>query len=180
MRTLLLFIALLTFAFAHGQDPSLQKKITIKIWVTTDGKAYAGYLADITDSTLVIAQTPVQFRQAFLNTQPIAYNSLSVVTYKRKGAVGRGIWIGGLSGMVAGGITGAITYRPCNECLWDFGAGYDVLGGALIGLGVGALTGGIIGALSSKTITIGGNKEKFNKMRKNVLDMTYRKVKSQP
>ena len=140
-----------------------------------------GYLAGMTDSTIVMVKAPVIFDHAITgnNTSSIAYQNLSEVSISRKGSVGRGILFGALGGMFVGAVAGYISYKPVNcegsLICFDFGPGYDAAAGASIGTLAGAMVGGIIGALARKKFVIGGNKNKFTHMKENVLDMTYRK-----
>jgi len=143
-----------------------------------------GYLAGMSDSGIVMVKSPVVFDHSLTGTtaNTICYQNLSELKIHRKGSVGRGILIGGLTGMMVGGVAGLISYKkPSAYCentslcvTWDFGPGYNAAAGASVGTLVGAAIGGIIGALAKKKFIIGGNRNKFAHMKASVLDMTYR------
>ncbi len=162
-----------------GQDTTGGKKlITFKVSFSTktNQQPHYVYLVDVSDSAVVYMETQVRFRGFAPNagTKSLSYHQIEVATVQRKGAVGRGILFGGLGGMVLGGIIGAITYKPCDPCFFDFGIGFDIMSGASIGLLGGGLIGGVTGALSKKIFRIGGNKENFEKMKLSVLDRAYK------
>jgi len=176
----LLTILLVTSTYA--QEQRKPKRMTLKLTlVDSILRVEHGYLAAMADSGLVMVKSPVVFDQQ-LSTSPsnlIPYQNISVVTVRRKGSVGRGILIGGLSGLFLGGVIGYASYKPVNcEGAWfcmDFGPGYDAAAGASIGTLAGAAIGGIIGALARKTWIIGGTRNRFDHMKSNVMDMTYGK-----
>ena len=174
------FTLLLVSCFAQeGRTP---KRVTMKLSVMDSVRRVDfGYLAAMSDSGIVMLKTPVVFDHSIAssNMNIIPYQNLTEVSIKRKGSVGKGILIGGLSGMVLGGIIGYISYKPtnCEGALicFDFGPGTDAAAGASVGTLAGAAIGGIVGALAKKRFIIGGKKEKFQQMKTSVLEMTYRK-----
>lgn len=174
----LLFIgcALCCCQVIFAQQPVLKHNYYLKarVWQTNQ-PVREWYMADVTDSAVLLVQDPVKFRQSGLSATSLNYQQVDVMFLKRKGSVGRGLWKGALGGMILGGIVGAITYKKCDECWLDFGIGADIAAGAILGTGGGGIIGMIVGALSGKHFTISGNKEKFDHMRLSVLDMAYRK-----
>ena len=175
----LLFIgcALCCCQLVLAQQPLLKNNYYLKarVWQINQ-PAHDWYVADVNDSAVLLAQDPVKFRQSGLSSANLNYQQVEMVFLKRKGSVGRGLWKGALGGMVLGGIIGAITYKKCDDCWLDLGVGVDIAAGAILGTGGGGIIGMIVGALSGKHFTIGGNKQKFDEMRLSVLDMTYRKA----
>ncbi len=177
---LLLSILLVTTIYA--QDQRKPRRMTLKLTlIDSIQRVDHGYLAAMADSGLVMLKSPVVFDQQLSTTTSnmVPYQNISQVTVRRKGRVGRGILIGGLSGMFLGGVIGYISYKPvnCEGALicFDFGPGYDAAAGASIGSLAGAVIGGIIGSLAKKTWTIGGKKNRFDDMKSSVMDMTYGK-----
>lgn len=172
-------------AISLAQEARVPKKIVLKVAMKDSiQRVDQGYLAGLADSGIVLVKGPVAFDHSLKGTNAniIAYQNLSEVRIQRKGSVGRGVLFGALSGMVVGGVVGYMSYHkpvPCDGstlCItWDFGPGYDALGGAILGTVSGAIIGGIIGAVGKKKFVIGGNRNKFSHMKQNVLDMTYRK-----
>lgn len=174
-RIFLLGCAICFCQVLFAQDTVLKREYYIKarVWETT-GKMHNLYLADINDTAVILSAKPISFRRSFTDANALNYQQIDIAVVKRRGSVGRGILFGSLSGMVLGGLVGAITYRKCDECIWDFGIGGDIAAGAILGTGSGALIGGVIGALAQKRFVIGGNKQKFDQLRLSVLDMAYR------
>ena len=98
----------------------------------------------------------------------LSYQDINHVSINRKGSVGRGALVGGLGGLAAGGIAGAISYTPCYNCILNFGASLAILAGATIGLLIGGIAGVILGSRKHK-FAINGNKENFEEMRAKLL-----------
>ncbi|HYJ39110.1 MAG TPA: hypothetical protein VEV87_10855 [Chitinophagaceae bacterium] len=174
------FTFLLVSSFA--QDSRTPKRVTFRLAITDNiQRVDYGYLAALADSGIVMLKSPVVFDHALANanTSVISYQNLSEVSIKRKGSVGRGILIGGLSGMFLGGVIGYISYKPtnCQDAIicFDFGPGTDAAAGASLGTVAGAAIGGIVGALAKKRFIIGGKRDKFQQMKESVIDMAYRK-----
>lgn len=159
----------------NAQDTVLKKNYFIKARILDkSGDMRVYYLANITDSAVVLSPTPASFRRGLSSMTTVNYQQIDIAIIKRRGSVGRGILIGSIAGIVAGGITGGITYKKCDDCIWDFGVGPHIAAGSILGVGSGALIGAIVGALAEKRFIIGGNKQKFDKLRLSVLDMAYR------
>ena len=179
MKAIFLLCCTVLFCqLAFSQDTTLKKNyyIKLRLW-QTNGPTRDLYLADINDTALIISSEPVNFRKSIMNTTAVSYPQVEMATVKRRGSVGRGILIGGLSGLIGGGIVGAATYKRCDDCLWDFGVGPNIAAGSILGAGAGVLTGAIVGALAQKKFIIGGQRNKFEALRLSVLDMAYREVK---
>ena len=184
MKQFLSFFLLLMIAGSSmAQNSRTPKRVTFKLSITDSiQRVDYGYLASLADSGIVMLKSPVVFDHNIAstntNTNTIPYQNLSEVTIKRKGSVGRGILIGSLSGMIVGGIAGYISYKPvnCKDAFicFDFGPGYDAAAGASIGTLAGAVIGGLVGAIAKKTFVIGGNRDKFNRMKESVIDMAYK------
>jgi len=178
------FSLMLMTTMSFAQEARVSKKIILKVAASDSiQRVDHGYLAGLSDSGIVMVKGPIVFDPSLKGTtaNTIPYNNLSEIKVQRKGSVGRGILFGALGGMFVGAIAGYASYKTptChgnpNCIVWDFGPGYDALGGAILGTAGGAIIGGVIGAVAKKKFVIGGNKNKFQHMKENVLDMTYRK-----
>jgi hypothetical protein len=173
--TFLTFIALVGFAQV-GRFP---KRTTLKATVVDSiDRVQYGYLAAVADSGIIMLKSPVVFDQTLANSNlnTIAYQNIKELTLKRKGRVGRGILIGSVSGFLAGAVIGVVTYKPCNgEYCLDPGQGGQAIGLGFLGAIGGGIVGGIVGGGIKKTWPIGGQKNRFDDMKSNVLDMTYGK-----
>ena len=189
MKTLLLVMAVLVAASSYSQIRTVNKK-TFKVSVVDESNVkHDGYLVTVSDSNLSMVKSPIIFEEGLIlrDSKNYAYENISKITYSRKGAVGRGIIIGALSGAVIGTIVGAVSYEkpaPCDTqnpfCLnLDFGAGVSAAGGAALGTLGGGLIGGIIGAVAKKTFIIGGKRESFKKFQISVLDKAYGETRVQ-
>jgi hypothetical protein len=178
MKALLLIVLAICCCQAlFSQDTVLKKNYYLKARIWEPNQTTRDfYVADVNDTALLLVNDPVKFRQGGLTANALSYQNMDVILLKRKGSVGRGLWKGAVLGAILGGITGAVTYKKCEDCFFDFGIGTDIAAGAIAGTGVGAVFGAFFGAISSKRFTIGGNKDKFEKMRLSVLDMAYRKT----
>ena len=176
----LLGLTILSMASYSQQTPAA-KRMTLKVTVSDSiHRVDQGYLATIGDSGIVMMKTPILFDQMLVNTKAgsIPYQNISEVTIKRKGSVGRGILFGALGGALVGGIAGLASYRKpnCEGAIicFDFGPGASTAAGAVLGTVGGGIIGGVIGAVVKKRFVIGGRKAKFDEMKNNIFQMTYR------
>lgn len=178
--SVLIVFAGLLLQSAIAQDSLVLKPATYKATITfTDKRFVQDYLVDFTDTSLLTRSSPFRFRYYSNNSNAVSvpYTQIDNVVIKRKGNGGRGALIGLFSGAALGGIIGAITYKDCDGCLFDFGIGFDIGVGAFLGSMGGTLTGLIIGSLMKKRFIINGQRDKFEQMKLSVIDMAYRKPK---
>jgi hypothetical protein len=145
--------------------------------VTTDNHV-TGYLAGITDSSILISPYPaypLKRSKDESGLSNIDYAAINTIQLKRKGSVGTGIARGSLYGAVAGLLIGAISYqRPKDDfervvAFLTGGRTGSAIGGGLLGGLTGGVVGGIIGAVAKKTFVIGGSKERFQALRSNLV-----------
>lgn len=101
----------------------------------------------------------------------IPVSRIDNIRVRRRNNVGRGILIGGLSGMAVGGLIGMASYEPtgCRNdpnawLCFDFGPGLPAAVGAAGGLLFGTLVGGIIGSRRMK-IPINGSRKTLKEQR---------------
>jgi hypothetical protein len=156
--------------FLIVQAPSLSTDstpLTRKIYVTNINKgtpnAYRAYLKGINDTSVYLSKQPQPYgSSSFDNTVP--YHIIENLTVHKKGGAGKGAIWGGLSGIAFGAIVGAITYKPCSDCFFDFGVGFNMFAGALLGMLPGVGVGLIIGGRKQR-FQIRGSRENFDQMR---------------
>jgi hypothetical protein len=170
-------ILLLAAEFAVGQNDSSLRKRIFKISIADSGVEQAkGYLSDITDSSLKVAQWPIAFRKNAGTGEiykEVNYKQLSQVTLKRNHGAGRGAWKGALAGALIGIAAGFIEGDDPEESWFYVSAGDKALIYGGLGAGVGTGIGALIGALVKKRFVIGGNRERFDEMKSNVLMKAY-------
>ncbi|MBC2838839.1 hypothetical protein [Robiginitalea sp. SC105] len=136
MKTLR-FLSILTLVFTMN-TASAQKVKSFKAWVTlTDNTRSKGilFLAD-SDSLVIMGQD--------LNKINIDPRMIKTIQIRRKGSVGKGLWIGALSGAVLGAVGGAAGGDD-EPGFFSMTAEEKALGGAIItsfpAAGLGALLG---------------------------------------
>ncbi len=200
MRKIILIPTLLFWLFTtlNAQDTLPPKPRFYKAVVFTDAKhSSSGYLASISDSSLSVSPTRTSLTAYEINENDyfkVPYNSISKVRLKRKGAVGRGVLIGGLIGFSAGAISGLAAgddppcRRPVRNPYDIYGinlffdqmdnafceglrrtASQKALGRGILGAFGGALVGSLVGALAHKTFIIGRDKQKLHEMKSKLL-----------
>lgn len=178
MRFLSLFycILLLGAEFSLAQTP-IARKITYKISVQDSSPTPVnGYLFNLTDSSLKVGFWPVAFANPVAgqeNFREIDYKNISEVSLKRNHGAGRGAWKGAVVGVLSGVIVGLVEGGDSEEYWFRMTAGEKALiyggMGAAAGSGIGAL----IGAITKKRFVIGGNRERFDEFKANVLTKVY-------
>ena len=161
MKNAIQFLAIsiffLTVQSSFGQTTSSTKKI-YKVWVKPKAKAsiIQGYLIDVGD-TLVISP---KYADANQPLKRISLDDVEYVDVQRKGKMGRSMLVGALTGIVAGALIGADSYKekecPPGQFCFGQGKGLQVLGGSILGGGMGLLIGGIAGSMKVQ-IPIQGN-----------------------
>ena len=179
MKKLFILMCLtLVSAVGFSQHRRVPKRIKLKLeLVDTLDRVHFGYLAALPDSGIMMLPSEAVFDQKLtsssLNTIP--YQNIQEVILRRKGSVGKGIAIGSISGFFVGAVIGAAMYqsKPGTVYGFDVGVEGEAIGIGFLGAVGGAVVGGIIGSAAKKTFIIGGNRDKFHRMKKNVLDMTY-------
>ena len=176
MKRFTLFTCLTLAAIVgYSQKGRLSRRAILKVEVVDSvERVQFGYLAAMADSGVVILNTQVVFDQSLANAKlnTINYTNLQEVIIRKKGRVGNGIVVGSIAGFAVGALIGSATYHPC-DCLLDPGQQGQTVGVGLLGAIGGGIIGGIIGNATKKTFIIGGDKNKFRKMKENVLDMAY-------
>lgn len=175
--TLLVLVLVLSLNMSvFSQDTSfVAKKITMITTVKAEKNTRA-YLAGITDSSVILSDARIRYSElpskTSLNT--MKFDEIKEVRFKRKGSVGRGVLIGGISGFISGALAGLIIgddkVLPPSEdpfrvsAILYTSAGEKALGLGVTGMMLGSITGALIGALSTKRFVIGNDRSKFHAM----------------
>lgn len=177
---------LTNFYLAKSQTVTTTQKIerpeTFTLKLKTERRIINGYLSGINDSLLQLSTKRVTFSNPFHENSDhttYTYAQLEKVNIRRYGSVGRGIAYGTLIGGGIGAMIGLITYKkpdPDNIFgqLFDFGSGFSALVGGSLGAISGAIIGGIIKS-KSKKFFIHRNKENFEDMSSDILEMSLRR-----
>jgi hypothetical protein len=179
MKIFILFLTtfLLQTSYSIGQQNPPLRKLTYKISITDSGmRELEGYLFNATDTSLKVSHWPVKFGfDAALkdNFKEVPYHQISEIKLKRSHSAGRGALIGTVTGLVIGAAAGLIEGDDPPEYWFRVTAGEKALIYGALGAGGGAVIGTIIGAIAKKKFIIGGNKEKFDAMKQNVMNKAY-------
>ena len=141
MKTLRILLAMSLSLTLHTVYP--QKVKSFKVIVTlTDNSQYRGYLYSVAADALVIKGEDF----AEITLKPETIEELKV---RRENSLGRGAWIGALTGLAVGAAAG---YASESGSGWeDIGA----IGGGIIGAPVGALIGVGIGSFHKRIVIHG-------------------------
>ena len=148
--TLFLMLTLLFSAEA-------QKKYTVRITLKSGG-TIKGVLVHATKDSLSMS---------IRNLQRIRIGVTEIKSFRirRRGAIGLVAGIGAGTGAIIGGIVGYASYTPpdCANSLFcfDFGPGFDAIGGGVIGAAAGSLIGLAIGS-AGKEFIVEGAQTKFD------------------
>lgn len=139
-----LSVLVLVFSFTAG---NAQKARNYKVWVTLmDGTNIRGTLFAAHQDQFVILGENL----ATLAFDPV---NLKEIKVRRRGNVGKGAWIGALSGAVVGGVAGLAGGDVGFIDAEAIGAGYAILGATL-----GTLTGMAIGSGKEEYLLNGDRK----------------------
>jgi len=159
-RTILIICIyiLASYASSYGQSNKKLKVYTANI-STLQGERIKGVLDEVRDSSLFVLTANQRTK--------IPASAIQDIKIKRKGAVGRGALLGGLTGFGLGAILGlADGDEECPPGPWTCTSTLSAEGKAL-GMGIvfgvgGAVTGLIVGSLSRRQlVTINGDQGSF-------------------
>jgi hypothetical protein len=136
-----------------------QKTKVYRAWVTlTDGDQINGAMSFANEDGLVILDWNTRDTVAVLEGKQI-----KVLKFRRKGAMGRGAWIGALGGAAAGVIIGLADGDDVQEGYWDiwnYTAEQKAVAAGIVLAVPGTFIGMIIGALP-KRFPIKGDNETY-------------------
>ena len=142
------FIGILLTFLCLMIPANAQKVKTHKIWVTLlDETKVKGTLYAADEVMLVIVGQD-------LNRITLDPRDIELIKIRKAGSIGRGTWIGAVTGLVAGSIVNFAT----DDSGWAWQ--YNVYSGALIGVPLGAAVGIGIGS-KRKKIVVNGDKSTY-------------------
>ena len=159
--TLITFFGFLFFFIAGVQAQGTKNKIKVhKVWITLiDGsKLIKGNLYSANkDAVKIIANSSFDIT----NLISVKAQDIDVLKIRRKGKVGKGVWIGALTGFAVGGIIGfASGDDDPDQWLWSSTKEEKALGDGILLSLVGAGVGPLIASRKDK-INIHGAIEKY-------------------
>ena len=152
----LLFLASPGLAIHAIAQPSAHAPANYKAWVTlAGGERVTGMIAGVTDSTIVLKG---------LTEFSLSSRQIQVIRIRKATTMKRGIRAGLITGMVAGGIVGALSHDSQPRAGFGFypptpagvDIGFGMAAGALIGVSIGGLAGS-----HSRSFTINGKQSDF-------------------
>ena len=148
-----------------------------KTWVSLNEEPFKikGVLYELKDSSILVSNSVIikDYSTNKFETINLHMNSIETIKTRRKNRIGKGIWIGALSGFVIGGTIGLISgdndsstgssNYPTNYPTVDlsFSSGQTALILALPSAAVGAGIGALVGSIKVK-IPIYGNISNYN------------------
>ena len=174
--------AILSFLFftnVHSQDTSGKyKPLVFSANVYNDkGKVYKNFLVQVNDSNVLMSENPYPYSKVpdGGSMKLITYNEIDHIKIKRKGAVGRGILAGGLTGFGVGVIIGFIEGDDEPDTWFSYSAGEKaILYGTGLGI-TGGIIGAVIGALATKKFIIKGSPSALKELNITLLERVYAK-----
>jgi hypothetical protein len=143
-----------------------QKDSSYKTWITLspDQSKLKGFLYEKNDSSVIIREGFKNFREMAsqeityddLLNLPLDYSSIPITNIdkmkaRKKGRVGRGVFIGALTGFAVGGLIGAISGDDPPDTYMALTAGEKAL---ILGMPLAAVGAGVGGLLGSFKLTI--------------------------
>ncbi|MGB5359417.1 MAG: hypothetical protein WBN27_05685, partial [Eudoraea sp.] len=139
------------------------------VWVSlTDSSKVKGVLYSADENAIKIAKN---YSMDVSNLTSINYQNLDILRIRRKGKVGKGAWIGALSGVGAGMLIGLIDGDDEPGLFSMTMEEKALLGGILLGVvgtGIGALI-----ATKKEKIVINGDIENYEKMLKTIQSYSF-------
>lgn len=151
-----------------------------KISFTNGKHLMKGVLYAVNDSSVLVSNSLVKkdYSTGKFELSKISFNEIDLIKIHRKNSVGRGIWIGALTGFATGGLIGWMSGDdpppvPGSFTFMRLSAGDKAkMYGSLLAV-TGALTGGLIGVLEHK-IPINGSMGNFNRNKSRLKKYTLR------
>jgi hypothetical protein len=143
-----------------------QKDYAYKTWISNnqDQSKLKGFLYEKNDSSIIIREgfknfkdiNPQEFTYDDMMNLPLEYSSIpfsniDVMKARRKGRVGRGVFIGALTGLAIGGLIGVISGDDPPDTYMALTAGEKAL---MLGMPMAAIGAGVGGLLGSFKVTI--------------------------
>ena len=165
----------LTTSLVHAQHDTLgNSDYKCKIVLTNTKYELNGEIYKTGDTSITLKKAMYSeqvFNKTEFSLMPIPVTRIDYISIYKKGSAGKGLLIGGITGMFLGGLIGLASGDDKPDGPWDF---FVLTAGEKAGIGavVGFIPGALIGlAAGSSKIIIGihGNADKY-KIRRNELD----------
>lgn len=143
MKNLMLLIIVLICSISVSNSQNKKKKVIVhKVWVTLmDESKQMGYLYSAKEQEIKITK---KNSMDINNLITIDASTIQLLKIRRKGKIGRGVWIGALSGLATGAIIGFLSGDD-DPGILSFNAEAKATGlgltFAVLGSGIGALAG---------------------------------------
>ena len=193
MRTSILVIAFaaLQFSVCAQDAPQKFKKFKVNVFHGKN-KISSGFLLPLSDTVVRVVKHASAINSKALDNyyRDFHYSDINRITVTTKGAVGKGLLIGTLTGMTVGAMIGYMSGddHPCAASSNDFfGIGYTTcesfrstasekaMFSGISGGAAGATLGICIGALAIKKFVIGRKKKAFMDMNASTHEWIYMK-----
>jgi len=149
-----------------------QPPTTIKYYrcvvVQLNGTKVVGEIYKTADSGISILRNSSPQR---VDTVHAPVNNIDIIKIRRKGNTGKGWFYGGLAGGVTGTVIGLMIPLKQTNFILPHRA-FEQTGNVLAGLGIGAISGGLLGVLISSAsikIRVHGNKKVYGDKRKAII-----------
>jgi hypothetical protein len=186
-------ILLCAFYYLSAQDNIINPGLNVdsgkrtiyktKISLINGKHLMKGVLYAVNDSSVLISNSLVKkdYSTGKFELSKISFNNIDLIKIHRKNSVGRGIWIGALTGFATGGLLGWMSGDDPQPAPGSFTFTWLSAGdkakmfGSLLAVS-GVLTGALIGMLEHK-IPINGNMGNFNRNKSRLKKYTLQSLK---
>jgi hypothetical protein len=173
LLTLLAFFSFCTTLFAQEMSAIPEKPMRVRL-TTINRQVRNGYLYAFSDTSLLLSAERILPRLPdTLNLHGLrsfGYGELDAVQIYRKGGVGRSTLIGFGIGAGTGALIGLIgSGSSSGEMSPFFSPGQVAAAGAMVVGAAGAVVGLIVGLASQHNFYIGGQRKKYEQMRKQMI-----------
>ncbi|RXP54274.1 hypothetical protein EC396_09425 [Lutibacter sp. HS1-25] len=150
-KTLTILAILISFSFGLQAQNTSKKIRPHKVWITLmDQSKVKGVLYSADDESIKISENN---SLDISNLTTVSGEQINTLKIRRKGKIGKSIWIGAVSGVGTGVILGLATESDGWEGVVATGAGFTL---GVVGTGIGAGVGAI-----KKRININGNMDTY-------------------
>lgn len=159
------------FSFGQTTNTPEKKKKTYIVWVKPidNTSTIKGYLSEVGDMLVV---TPIKKNQT---DHRIKLDQVNYLKFRKKGKIGKGLLIGGISGLGIGALVGLATHKSSSSSdsfSINLGPEFSVLGGGIVGAISGLIIGRIVGG-KKITIPIQGSKKSIQAQKEELLKYKF-------
>ncbi len=160
-------IALIVFCCLnsiHAQE-TIKKNKVYRTWITMNSEPFKvkGFLYEINDSSISVANSKIIKEYSTVRFQVAKLHIIDIekIKTRRNNSIGRGIWIGAVTGFVVGGIIGLVDGDDPAGFLAMTAGEKAIKAGVALSIG-GAVIGGLIGTIKIR-IPIDGSMNNYNR-----------------